>query len=390
MIYVGIDVASEKHDFYMTSDSNNVYSKRSITIENSMSGYEKLHKSIKEFCEACKDYKVRIGLESTGFYHLNILKYLLDNKYEVMLINPILTNMFKKSKSVHTPKNDNIDSQNICMFLEDNKETFKPYTLISYHTDELKSLSRARFNLVDDRRKVKLAIYKTLKQLFPEYLKLFSKVYSGSALAVLKQYPSPKKLSKAHLSSIKALLHGGCKTSAEVIINAAKTSIGINSEASSFQLIHLINRLETLNQEINEYDKIIKSYVDEIHKNIITIPGVGYTTAGLILGEIGDISRFKNADSLYSYCGLDIEVYESGKFKATKQTITKKGSRYLRYALWQVAKVCWKCDDTFNSYYQKKKAENKHFFVILGHLEKKLVRIIYSMLKNNTEYTSQK
>lgn len=389
MIFVGIDVASDKHDFFITNELGEVYSKRSITIDNSILGFKKLHKSITEFCEAKNDYKVRIGLESTGFYHLNIIKYLLDNNFEVMLINPILTNMFKKSKRVHKAKTDNIDSQYICKYLLDTKQDFKPYTITSYHTEGLKSLSRERFCLVEDLRKVKLSIYRVLTQLFPEYLKLFSNVYQGSALNILELYNSPKKLSKAHLNTIASLIHGGCKTSADDVIKAAKNSIGIDSDILSFQLTQLIKRLKSLNSEIHEYDSMIKSYVDKINSNILTIPGIGYTTAGIILGEIGDISRFQGPDKLTSFCGLDIEVYESGKFKATNHKISKKGSKYLRYALWQVAKVCWIYDPIFNKYYLKKKSENKHHFVILGHIEKKLVRVIYSILKNNTKYTSQ-
>ena len=389
MIFVGIDVASDKHDFFITNELGEVYSKRSITIDNSILGFKKLHKSITEFCEAKNDYKVRIGLESTGFYHLNIIKYLLDNNFEVMLINPILTNMFKKSKRVHKAKTDNIDSQYICKYLLDTKQDFKPYTITSYHTEGLKSLSRERFCLVEDLRKVKLSIYRVLTQLFPEYLKLFSNVYQGSALNILELYNSPKKLSKAQLNTIASLIHGGCKTSADDVIKAAKNSIGIDSDILSFQLTQLIKRLKSLNSEIHEYDSMIKSYVDKINSNILTIPGIGYTTAGIILGEIGDISRFQGPDKLTSFCGLDIEVYESGKFKATNHKISKKGSKYLRYALWQVAKVCWIYDPIFNKYYLKKKSENKHHFVILGHIEKKLVRVIYSILKNNTKYTSQ-
>lgn len=389
MIFVGIDVASDKHDFFITNELGEVYSKRSITIDNSILGFKKLHKSITEFCEAKNDYKVRIGLESTGFYHLNIIKYLLDNNFEVMLINPILTNMFKKSKRVHKAKTDNIDSQYICKYLNDTKQDFKPYTITSYHTEGLKSLSRERFCLVDDLRKVKLSIYRVLTQLFPEYLKLFSNIYQGSDLNILERYNSPKKLSRACLDTIASLIHGKCKVSAVDVIKAAKNSIGIDSDILSFQLTQLIKRLKSLNFEIHEYDSMIKSYVDKINSNILTIPGIGYTTAGIILGEIGDISRFQGPDKLTSFCGLDIEVYESGKFKATNHKISKKGSKYLRYALWQVAKVCWIYDPIFNKYYLKKKSENKHHFVILGHIEKKLVRVIYSILKNNTKYTSQ-
>lgn len=117
MIYVGIDVASKKHDFTIMNSFGITYTQKSITIPNTDSGYEKLHKSIQEFCGANKDYQVRIGLESTGFYHLNILSYLTRAGYEVMVINPILINISKKSKKLHVAKNDNLDSRAICKFL---------------------------------------------------------------------------------------------------------------------------------------------------------------------------------------------------------------------------------------------------------------------------------
>lgn len=386
MIYVGIDVASQKHDYFMMSDQGEMYTKNSITISNSIEGYKKLHKSIKEFCGATKDSNVRIGLESTGFYHLNIIAYLLELDYELMLINPLLTNMYKKSKKVHIAKNDNIDSKYICKYLQDPETVFKPYTIISYHTDALKALSRERFSLVNELRLAKINIYKLVTQVFPEFLKLFSNIYQGSALEILEKYNNPSKLAKAHLSTVSSLIHGKCSTSANQIIEVAKSSIGIKSEHLYFLLKQGIKRLKSIQEQIDEYDEQIKYYVDLINPKILTIPGIAYTTAGLILGELGDVSRFKNAEQIVSFAGLDVMVYESGKYKAQNLSISKKGSIYLRYALYQVAKVCWRFDPMFKAYYLKKQSENKHFYVILGHLEKKLVKVIYSVLKNNKEY----
>ena len=387
MIYVGIDVASDKHDFMLMTENGSFYTKRSITIPNNDEWYKKLHNSITEFCGANNDYQVRIGLESTGFYHLNLLFFLLMKEYKVCLLNPILTNMFKKSKQVHTPKNDNLDSINICKYLKDNKEEFKPYTLTSYHSEALKSLSRDRFSIVEELRQAKLAVYRILTQLFPEYLKLFSNVYQESALEIITKYPSPKRLARAHLETISIMLHGKCKTSAEDIINAAKASIGNDNEYLSFSLLQAIKTLNFIQSKIDDYDKMIKYYVDKLDTKITTIPGIGYTTIGVILGEIGDIARFKNVDKLISFSGLDLEVYDSKKFSASNLRISKKGSKYLRYALYQVAKVCWRFDPSLNAYYKKKESEHKHFFVIIGHLEKKIVRIIYSILKSGNAYT---
>lgn len=236
MIYVGIDVASQKHDYYMISDQGEIYTRRSVTIPNTDDGYKKLHKSIQEFCGATKDSKVRIGLESTGFYHKNIVSYLLAQDYEVMIINPTLIHLDKKSRKIHVQKNDNLDAIAICDYLQDHKTVFKPYTNISYHTDALKALSRDRFSLVEELRLAKVNIYKLLTQLFPEYLKLFSNVYHGSALNIITKYPSPSRLSKAHEKTISSLIHGRCQVTAKELIQAAKTSIGIKNEYYPFSL----------------------------------------------------------------------------------------------------------------------------------------------------------
>ena len=191
MIYVGIDVASEKHDFFMMTDNGEVYKSSSITIANNETGYQSLCRAISEFCTTTNDENVRIGLESTGIYHQNILTYLVASGYEVELINPILTNMFAKSSKVHHPKTDNLDSQNICKFLIDHKADFKPYSLSLYNISELKSLERARFSVIEDLRKAKLHLYTLIKKIFPEYLKLFSNLYGITSLNILKKYPTP-------------------------------------------------------------------------------------------------------------------------------------------------------------------------------------------------------
>jgi len=385
MIYVGIDVASNKHDYFIIHDSLKTYSRNSITIPNDISGFKKLHKDILTFCGELKDSDVSIGLESTGIYHKAILQYLVLNEFEVVLINPILTNMDKKSRRVHTPKNDNIDSKAICTFLMNSKD-LKPYTLKSYHSDAIKSLSRERFSLVDERKRAKLGIYKYIVQMFPEYLDLFTDIYNGSSFNILYKYPSASLIEKAHTESLTKLLHGKCIVDASTLKEKAKNSIGDRSEYLSVLLKNALDRLKDLNDKINIIESEIKELVDSMNTKILSIPGISYVTAGIILGEIGDILRFKNAEALVSYSGLDIEVYESGKYKATNKSISKKGSKYLRYALFQVARVIWIHDESFNRYYFKKQSENKHYYVILGHIEKKLIRVIYSVLKNNKEY----
>lgn len=387
MIYVGIDIASEKHDFFMVqAETGVVFSSSSITITNSEDGYKKLHKDISAFCGATGDSQVRIGLESTGIYHTNIIHFLISHDYQVMMINPILTNMARKSAKVHSPKNDNLDAQTICKYMIDNSDKFVPYTISLYHNEALKSLSRKRFFIVEDLRKAKLAVNNLLQVIFPEFKLLFSNIYGSSAISILKTYGTPKNLAKAHLNKVASLLHGRCKCTAEQIISAAKTSVGISEPHYAFQLTDAIEEMEHIQRRINGYDAQIKAYVDELCPNLLSIPGVGYTTAGLIAGEIRDVNRFHSAESLVSYSGIDVVVYESGKYKAKHLLPSKKGSKYLRYALFQVARIIWQHDPVFKDYYAKKQAEGKHYYVILGHIQKKVTRVIYSILKNGTTY----
>ena len=387
MIYVGIDIASEKHDYFMIQgETGTVFSSSAITISNSEEGYKKLHRDISAFCGATGDSQVRIGLESTGIYHTNIINFLLSHDYKVMMINPILTNMARKAFKVHCPKNDNLDSQTICKYLIDNRDKFSPYTLSVYHNEALKSLSRKRFFIVEDLRKAKLAVNNLVQLIFPEFKTLFSNIYGDSAIAILKEYKSPKNLAKAHTNKVASLIHGRCKCTAEQLILTAKRSVGISEDYYTFQLIDAIEEMEHIQRRIEGYDAQIKAYVDELCPNLLSIPGVGYITAGLIAGEIRGINRFHSAESLISYSGIDVTVYQSGKYKAQNLIPSKKGSRYLRYALFQVSRIIWQWDPTFKAYYEKKQSEGKHYYVILGHIQKKVIRVIYSIMKNGTVY----
>ena len=387
MIIVGIDVASEKHDYFMLQkETGLVFRSSSITIKNNEEGYKKLHADIQSFCGVTGDSNIRIGLESTGIYHTNIITFPVTQNYKVMMINPILTNMARKAAKVHSAKNDNLDAKTICRYLVDHPDEFSPYTPTLYHTSMLKSIARKRYFLAKNLRKAKMAVNNIVQLIFPEFKEFFSNIYGESALAILKEYPSVKKLAKAHISKLTSLIHGRCKCTAEQLINAAKHSVGLSDEWYTFELEDAISELEHIQKRIAAYDTQIKRYVNEVCPNILTIPGVGYVTAGLILGEIGDISRFRSADALVSFGGLDLNVYESGKFRAVHVSPSKKGSVFLRYALFQVSRIIWQCNSTFRNYYEKKQAEGKHHYVILGHIQKKLVRVLFSVLKNSSAF----
>lgn len=392
MIYVGIDVASQKHDCFIMRDTGEVFSKKSFTIKNDIEGYKKLHNSINQFVESCKDSNVRIGLESTGHYCKNILLYLIKEGYQVSLINPILTSMDIKASSVRKTKNDKLDAEAICRFLDKNRFDFKPYTLLSYHIDALKSLTRQRFSIVKQQTSQKLIFQRLVNVIFPEFLSLFSSDYSESVLNILYAYPTPKKMARAHESSIDKLLHHRCNVGASKIIETAKNSIGQSEDYLGFELQHTIDMIRFYQSQIEMYNKQIEVELNETEygKIITSIPGVAIITGAMIISEIGDINNFTSPDQLLAFAGLDPSVYQSGEFEASHTKITKRGSKYLRWAIHQVSSGIWKWDKTFNDYYNKKIKEGKHHYVAIGHIDKKLVRVIFSLLKNKQSFVPQK
>lgn len=389
MIYVGIDVASNKHDCFLMNDLGEVYSS-AFTISNDEEGYKKLHNAITNFVKQTNDSNVRIGLESTGHYSNNILLYFVKLNYKVMLINPLLTNMDRKATTVRKTKTDKVDARGICMFLDRNRNDFKSYTLISYHKNALKSLSRERFSIIKDYAKQKIKLQRLINIVFPEYLTFFSTLYTASSLNLLYDYPTPNLMKKAKELSISKHLHGRCNITAKEIQSKAASSIGQSYDYYAFEIKQLIDTLRFYEKQVNLYDDKIKKIMDEVGKDIMSIPGISYTTGAIIISEIGDINDFDSADKLLAYCGLDPSVYQSGKYDATQNTISKRGSKYLRYAIHNASNIIWQHDETFHQYYIKKQNEGKHHYVILGHIDKKLVRVIYTILKKGIHFTSQK
>jgi hypothetical protein len=243
MIYVGIDVASKKHDCYLVNGTNPNMGKL-IIIKNDMNGFVELKKCIHDFTKQSNDYNVRIGLESTGHYSHNILHYLVKEGFDTMLINPLLTSMERKASSVRKTKTDTIDAKSICMFLMRNQE-FKPYTIKSYHTVSLKSLSRSRHSLVSQLSKKKQELNMLVTIAFPEYLKVFSCLYGKTSLELLHKYSTAGNFAKTRIDGLtntmfKAsrgrgrLRHDG--QTASLIKQLAKDSIGDKNPILAIQI----------------------------------------------------------------------------------------------------------------------------------------------------------
>ena len=390
MIYVGIDVAKDKHDcFAMNSDGEILIEK--LTITNNLDGFETLYNSLMNFSNSLDNIKV--GLEATGHYSNNILNFLTEKGFNIYLINPLQTNLYVKGQSLRKTKTDKLDAHVIAtMLVSDN---LKPYIPVSYHISELKSLTRHRFRLVKENSKFKTSLVRLVDIVFPELPKIVSSVAQKSCLALLYELPSAKDIAECNLTHLTHLLSDNSnkkfdREKALQIRDLARNSIGLNSNSVSFELKQTISIIQFIQEQLDDVEKRIKEILKEINSPILTIPGISFKTAGSILAEIGDISRFDSPAKLLAFAGLDPSMYQSGKFFSTHSVMVKRGSKYLRFALMTAARMVCLNDATFCTFKDRKMAEGKHYMVTMGHVAKKLVRVIYYLLKTNNIYQADK
>ena len=388
MIYVGIDVAKDKHDCFITNSDGEVLFK-SFTISNNRDGFETLFQKIESVSDDLT--KVKVGLEATGHYSYNLLGFLLDKGLPTYVINPLHTNLYRKSLSLRKTKTDKVDSCTIAtMMMSD--VSLKSYSDTSYHNEELKSLTRYRFDKVKERAKLKSSVSRLVCILFPELEKLVSTLHMASVYALLSEFPSADAVANAHLSRLSHLLSESSKgrygkDTAVMFRDAARSSIGSHMPAKSLELKHTIKLIQELTVEIDEIEAAIKRIMDEeIHSPILTIPGISYRMGAMIIAEIGDFSRFDSADKILAYAGMSPSTYQSGQLDNCYSHMEKRGSRYLRYALYNATKYVCHWDDSFGAYLAKKRSEGKHYNVALSHATKKLVRLIFAMEKSGRAY----
>ena len=389
MICVGIDVAKDKHDCIIVSSEGEVLFKPFV-ISNNRVGFDELYEKI---CSISVSFdKIKVGLEATGHYSYNLLGYLLDKGLPTYVINPLHTNLYRKSLSLRKTKTDKVDAHTIAYMLMSDVD-LKSYSNTLYHNEELKSLTRYRFSKVEERAKLKTSVARLVNILFPELEKLVPSLHIASVYALLSEYSSAKLISEVHLTRLTNLLSEASKgrygrDKAILIRDAARNSIGSYMPAKELELKHTLKLIQELNSEIDEIEDHINEIMAEMDTPILTIPGISNRMGAMILAEIGDFERFSSPDKILAYAGLSPSTYQSGQLTSSHSHMEKRGSRYLRYALFNATKFVCNWDPTFADYLEKKRSEGKHYNVAISHACKKLIRVIYHLQTTGEEYRS--
>ena len=382
MIYVGIDIASEKHDCCILGEHNKKL--ESFSFSNTRDGFISLLAACKKYAEP---EQTKIGLESTGIYGDNLRDFLRRNGYEIRTFNPLLIKKSMQATTLRKTKTDKSDASFLASYLA--RELPDPDPQISYHISELKSLTRARFSVVGACSKAKTQLKALLVQVFPEFHTAFSDVFGVAAIAILRKYPTAKKLSAAKKTAVAKILseasrHRLGEEKAAMLIDLAKNSVGCHSETKALEMQYYLDQIELNTAYIRRYEAAIREIMNEIDSPITTIPGIGLVLGAMILAELGDVTRFATPEKVLAFAGLDPSIYQSGKYTPASGTMVKRGSPKLRWALLMAARSTIVHNPNIAIYYQKKLSEGKHYNVICSHIARKLVRILYSLLKKGS------
>ena len=390
MYIVGIDIGKNHHEASIVSPEGKQIG-RSLRFATTHKGADSLMSFI---FKNIGNSPCVFGMEATGHYWYPIYSFLKAKGYTIYVINPIQSDSLRKMY-IRQTKNDSIDSFLIAEVIRFGQ--FGTTSMADENILAMRQLCRYRDSVISSRTEIKLRIGTIMEQIFPEYEKQFSSLWVSTSMGILEKYLTPENIENTPIDElfeiIKDKSHNRLtKAKAISIKEAAADTFGIKiaQDAFSFQLKQLIDRMNFLDKQIEALDIEIMKYYEQFDCYLHTIPGIGIIGAATILAEIGDISRFKNSSSLIAFAGIDPTVRQSGEFNSTHNHMSKRGSPYLRHAIFLAATTCSFHNSPLNAYYKKKRDQGKHHLTATGAAARKLTTVIYAVLRDSKPYEPKK
>ena len=387
MLYLGIDIGKNNHvASLIDSQSKSLFT--GFSFANTTEGGENLTARLSHFINSPSD--VEIGMEATGHYWLSLYSFLAGLGFVVYVINPIQTDGWRKGIEIRKRKTDKIDSFLIADLLR--YGDFIEASLSDESIMSLRNLTRFRHYLVGSIGDLKRKAICVLDQTFPEYQGIFSDTFGKTSSELLLHFQTADDFASITAEQLETVLAGVARKSfaknkLTQISEMAAKSFGLKfcKDSFSLQLKLLIEQIRFIEAQVSDVEAEISVILEKLNSPITTIPGIGAVIGATILSEIGDISRFSNPSKLVAFSGIDATIMQSGESSGTYK-MSKRGSPYLRKALFQAAVVASNHDPVFKAFYQRKRAEGKHHLTAIGAVARKLCYTIHAILKNSTPY----
>lgn len=383
MIFVGIDIAKKTHQVAITSNEGKIIGK-TFKFSNTIDGFNLFLEKLSAVNTDVSQFE--IGMEATGHYWLNLYTWLSDKNFKVHVINPLQSDALR-NLYIRKTKTDSVDSKIIADVIRIGE--YSETQLADDKIISLRDLSRQRFFLVDMASDIKRKIIAMMDRIFPEYQDFFSDMFGKTSIQVMKECTSPEQILEIPTEKLTSLLKKASRgrfseNKAKELKTLAASSFAalLSSDMTSLLIRQMLEQIDLLEKQISDIEKIIASQFNEFNTKLTTIPGISSTLGAVILSEIGDINRFEKSKHLVAFAGMDPTLKQSGNFVGTESHMSKRGSPYLRRAIWLASVVAVSHNDFFKSLFQHKISSGKSYSQAMGFICHKLLNIIFAILKS--------
>lgn len=385
---VGIDVSKDDFKAAVKDTRNNtVMAARSYT--QNRPGMDDFQKDIDKLRDE-HNCDVIYGMESTGIYHLPLYQYLLDAGEDVKLFNGLEMKRFNEGK-IRKTKTDKIDAKNIAEALilewDSIQDTTNEPLLI-----RIRELERLHDRLTKKSSKCKIQGIRVMDIICRGYTDLFRDIFSTSSIEIIKHTIRKTRLFETDAEAMTGILQkymskSKAKGKAKKLDKLFQNTVvpEFMKEPCILDIHMLIQQFQMINEQIERIERKIEKLVEAYDPYMLSVPGIGPFTAGVILGELRDISRFSSGKQVTAFAGLDPSVKESGKMRKTGK-ISKRGSPHLRKALYNAVLPAIQFNPVCKEFYDRLDKKGKHHKVARIAVARKLLLIAFSVEKNQHDF----
>jgi len=384
MFYLGIDVGKRHHTAALI-DAHGTVVAELPNFPAHHAGFLTLRSFVHQHLPHGEE--LRIGIEATGPYWKPLACWLTQQGWSCVVDNPIKTSSFR-NYGIRGSKTDRIDAVLIAQALR--WEDKAPRKQLPNSATELRQLTRLRTKLAKERTRATFRISSLLSSLFPELLPLLPKLHSPTTLAVLEAAPTPAKVLALGHTKLTALLRrasrgklGGVR--AQQILDVAAYSVGVPSPTAEIVLALLVAQVRLLNEQLATLDRHIAQLYTPMDLPLHTLPGVGPVLAATLAAELGCVHHFTRPQQMVAFAGIDPKLRQSGSLQGQVR-MSKRGSRYLRHAVYLACQSAVRTDDGFKALYQRHLARGKPTRCALGAVMNHFVHVLYAIWRDNRAY----
>jgi len=397
-LVVGIDVAKETH-YARALDFRGMELSKLLRFSNTREGFEELEQWMQGICRQHQKTDIIVGFEPTGHYWFTLGDFLKSQGHRLAIVNPFHVKRTKELDDNSPSKSDSKDPKTIAMLVKDGRyrEVYIPEGMYQ----ELREVVAERDRLVQRLISINNQVSRWIDIHFPEYPTVFKDWRGQAGFLTLRHFPTPEKIASVGAEKIAATWKGSMKRSAgfkraQELFKAAQSSIGRKTGlvAAEASLQNLLTEYELYRRQYTELEQLMLDLLQQVPngEKLLDIKGVGLVTAATFVGEVGDISRFKDPRQIQKLAGLNLVENSSGKHQG-KTRISHRGRKRLRHGLFMAMITILATNPEFRMLHQKNLTREKNpltkmqsIIALCG----KLIRVFYGLLRTGTDYSAEK